>query len=261
MSVGSVFTNYGLMRSGGLFLSNPNDRQQNCVFSLPEANQAHHKEWESFDPPLCSYELLYNAFRPNKNNYTTEETKRDCWSPQDEILQIPVHAILNRNDMTKLGSGSAGGVYKAILKLNGAGADDVCIAAVKSNICRLIDKKTGWTSCLSDRTVENNAKGIESEFMGAFLYLATRKAGIEVPSLIPTWGLVVNNDLDTSTIVGKNITYPAMVGAVMPLRKFTTVEEIVEYEMSELLPSSVVRRTIRHGISRPHEQKYWHPHR
>eukprot|EP00978_Attheya_sp_CCMP212_P006544 scaffold15153_cov40-Attheya_sp.AAC.1 len=64
--------------------------------------------------------------------------------------------------------------------------------------------------------------------MGAFLFIATRKAGIEVPSLIPTWGVVVNKDLETSTIVGNNIIYPAMLGALMPLRKFTTLEEIVE---------------------------------
>eukprot|EP00978_Attheya_sp_CCMP212_P028867 scaffold100834_cov36-Attheya_sp.AAC.1 len=107
LCIGSIFSNYGLLRSGGLHLSNPNDYEQNCPFSLLETNQAHPPKWKSSDPPLCSYELLYNAFRPNSK--TTEETKRDCWSPQDEILQIPVDAILNRNDMTKVGSGSNGG--------------------------------------------------------------------------------------------------------------------------------------------------------
>eukprot|EP00978_Attheya_sp_CCMP212_P033277 scaffold133623_cov55-Attheya_sp.AAC.2 len=252
--IGCIFFNYSFLRSFGLSyyirLNDLNDYQHGQPLSLLVANNNNNtnknnnnntKRSKSPTPPQCSYELLYNAFRPNKMKKTSDnKKKRDCWSPQDEILQIPVDSILNRNTMSKsqLGSGSKGGVYTAILKLDGAG--NVCTAALKTQECKKSGGKKGWTSCVHHESayyVDNHAS-IAREFMGGFLYIATRKAGIELPSLIPTWGVVVTDHEPYSRIPQTNITYPIIVGVVMPIRKLTTVLDIVEYEMSHLIPNT-----------------------
>eukprot|EP00978_Attheya_sp_CCMP212_P040877 scaffold227774_cov53-Attheya_sp.AAC.3 len=90
---------------------------------------------ESSSPPPCSYELLHKAFRhrsdqtkkqSDEDEVTTEQRqpqrqrqpRDDCWRPEEEVLQIPVDAILNRRDMDGIGAGSKGGVYQAIIQLD-----------------------------------------------------------------------------------------------------------------------------------------------
>eukprot|EP00978_Attheya_sp_CCMP212_P039266 scaffold202776_cov30-Attheya_sp.AAC.1 len=79
---------------------------------------------ESSSPPPCSYELLHKAFR-HRSDQTKKQsdedkvtTEQDCWRPEEEVLQIPVDAILNRHDMDGIGAGSKGGVYQAIIQLD-----------------------------------------------------------------------------------------------------------------------------------------------
>jgi hypothetical protein len=92
------------------------------------------------------------------------------------------------------------------------------------------------------------------EWMGAFLWIAMRKAGIEFPSFIPTWGVVVVDDDPKETpntnghptnnkvrlqptMVGTNGTddsfLQTIVGVVMPLVKFETIKEMTKHEPTD----------------------------
>eukprot|EP00978_Attheya_sp_CCMP212_P030456 scaffold112068_cov49-Attheya_sp.AAC.3 len=126
---------------------------------------------ESSSPPPCSYELLHKAFRhrsdqtkkqSDEDELTTEQRQRqpqDCWRPEEEVLQIPVDAILNRHDMDGIGAGSKGGVYKSIIQLDYttmSGNDHVlCTAALKTEECRPIVMGRTPSSSL-DRLEEHN---------------------------------------------------------------------------------------------------------
>mmetsp|Transcript_20143 Transcript_20143/g.36554 ORF Transcript_20143/g.36554 Transcript_20143/m.36554 type:complete len:233 (+) Transcript_20143:601-1299(+) len=75
--------------------------------------------------------------------------------------------------------------------------------------------------------------------MGGFLFIVTRKAGIELPSLIPTWGMVIDNKHPHSMTVGTNISYPFIVGVVMPIREFKTLKEVKKsQELTNLIPKT-----------------------
>uniref|UniRef100_A0A7S2UCL7 Uncharacterized protein n=2 Tax=Attheya septentrionalis TaxID=420275 RepID=A0A7S2UCL7_9STRA len=116
-----------------------------------------------------------------------------------------------------LGEGDNGGVYRAILKLDGAG--NMCTVGLK--------------------TKKRHRNKIWREFMGGFLFIVTRKAGIELPSLIPTWGMVIDNKHPHSMTVGTNISYPFIVGVVMPIREFKTLKEVKKsQELTNLIPKT-----------------------
>eukprot|EP00978_Attheya_sp_CCMP212_P004237 scaffold9310_cov51-Attheya_sp.AAC.1 len=96
------------------------------------------------------------------------------------------------------------------------------------------------------------------EWMGAFLWIAMRKAGIEFPSLIPTWGVVVMMDDPTNDTNGHLTNYKEqfqpktmvgtingtdhhsflqnkMVGVVMPLVEFETIKDMTEQEQEPIM--------------------------
>jgi hypothetical protein len=211
-------------------------------YSLDQRSQDN--DVESSSPPQCSYELLYKAFRhrtdtmkKSDDEEATEQPPRDCWRPEDEVLQIPVDAILNRHEMDGIGAGSKGGVYQAIIQLDETDSTEVCIAALKTEECRPMERGTlreeknnddDWISCVDPSARSWDESDMNKEFMGAFVFVAARKAGImELPGIIPTWGLVVNKE-NPSTIVGANIVYPSVVGTIMPLKKFKTFTDLAE---------------------------------
>eukprot|EP00550_Attheya_septentrionalis_P007400 CAMPEP_0198295638 /NCGR_PEP_ID=MMETSP1449-20131203/28823_1 /TAXON_ID=420275 /ORGANISM="Attheya septentrionalis, Strain CCMP2084" /LENGTH=425 /DNA_ID=CAMNT_0043996009 /DNA_START=233 /DNA_END=1510 /DNA_ORIENTATION=- len=210
---------------------------------------------ESSPPPPCSYELLYKAFRHHSDmnekmdKYEATEQQqqqpRDCWRPEDEVLQIPVDAIANRHDLDAIGGGSKGGIFTAIIKLDATigNTDTVCTAALKTEECRPMKRETleedadDWISCVDPRARSSDYGDMRKEFMGAFVFVAARKSGTDLPGIIPTWAIVVD-DKYPSTMVGTNISYPFVVGAIMPLMKFKTFEAIENASLTHLVPNN-----------------------
>eukprot|EP00978_Attheya_sp_CCMP212_P005494 scaffold12297_cov56-Attheya_sp.AAC.2 len=195
---------------------------------------------KSSSPQPCSYESLYDSFHSTSTTKKSDDqvTNRDCWSPKDEILQIPVDAIINRDNMGTLGEGSNGGVYRAILKLDGAG--NMCSVGLKTEKCEVSTNNNGnGTNNDPMSCVLYGHNNMWKEFMGGFLFIAMRKAGIELPSLIPTWGMVVDNKHPHSMTIVTNISYPFIVGAVMPIREFKTFKKVKNsQELTNLIPKT-----------------------
>jgi hypothetical protein len=158
-------------------------------------------------------------------------------------LQIPVDAIVNNGNMEELGAGTKGGVYRALLNLDGSG---MCTIGLKTRQCRYSqkEKRDEKTSCANNNTkqpdeYQDERNGMRKEFMGAFLFMATRKAGIDLPSLIPTWGMVVDNDKQKPpSIVGENISYPHVVGMVMPLREMIQIKAVTDQNLTDIAPKT-----------------------
>eukprot|EP00978_Attheya_sp_CCMP212_P042137 scaffold252016_cov48-Attheya_sp.AAC.2 len=195
---------------------------------------------KSSSPQPCSYESLYDTFHSTSTTKKIDDqvTNRDCWRPKDEVLQIPVDAIINRDNMESLGKGHNGGVYRAILKLDGAG--NTCTVGLKTEKCNVSTNNNG-TGTHNDQLscVYGDRNKMWKEFMGGFLFIAMRKAGIELPSLIPTWGMVVDKKHPHSMTVGTNISYPFIVGALMPIREFKTLQDVKKsQELTNLIPKT-----------------------
>jgi hypothetical protein len=68
---------------------------------------------------------------------------------------------------------------------------------------------------------------MRKEFMGAFVFVAARKAGTDLPGIIPMWGLVVEDE-NPSTMVGTNISYPSVLGAIMPPQEIQNIRSYRE---------------------------------
>eukprot|EP00978_Attheya_sp_CCMP212_P048853 scaffold584785_cov110-Attheya_sp.AAC.1 len=145
--------------------------------------------------------------------------------------------------MDLLGAGSKGGVYRAILNLDGAGnsGNRTCTVGLKTEECKYSQNGKGKDDRIS--CIHRNAQTHEDdnmmwkEFMGAFLFIATRKAGIDLPSLIPTWGMVVDEQ-QPPTIVGENISYPHIVGMVMPIRELITIKDVADQNLIDIAPKT-----------------------
>lgn len=156
--------------------------------------------------PNCSYNDLESSF------YTPSPPHNEsgCWELSDEVLRIPIQAVTNRDCTEKLGRGSNGFVHRAFIKLRDS---TLCAVAVKTAKCQYPQRDESNISCLHSDAVRKNGQFQAScELMGALLYISSRKAHLELPGLLPTWGVIQNN----STILG----------TVMPVIDFKTLQDL-----------------------------------
>lgn len=161
--------------------------------------------------PRCTYEMLRSVY-----NSPLENTRnaRDCWRFEDHVLKLPQQAIVNRNCMKFLGKGSKGIVHQAIISLNATnvtnvtGARGLCIAAVKTDQCEDLRNDRNPVSCLQTNSslLKGTTSHMNSERMGALIFLASQRAHRDISGLLPTWGLVEANDV--------------VIGAIMPMLSF-----------------------------------------
>ena len=176
----------------------------------------------SVDAPLCTYELLKESFPRNEDKGSEE-----CWSLEDDILIVPLDAITNKDDMELLGTGSKGVVHKGIVRL---GEDQYCSIAIKTDRCKNEKTNKRFRSCLEKDTVlmKNAQSFMEAEYMGALLFLAMKKAGIELPGLLPTYGIVSDSSPDNSDAQDNTSHWldSTSAGILMPIIKFEAVDEL-----------------------------------
>jgi len=157
--------------------------------------------------PVCSFQDLNRTF---SSSLSPREECQDTWSLKDTILRVPYTAIINRNNMEKLGQGYKGGVHKALLQVTNDNGNDYssCWAAVKTDHCHYIwtlqtifrrNSDREGTACVADYAFRrNDASYLLGEYTGTLpfytAYLNNDK-GLEelMEGLLPTWGVIVTS--------------------------------------------------------------------
>ena len=101
-----------------------------------------------------------------------------------------MEAIVDRDNMEILGVGNKGVVYKATVQINKSG--NFCSIAIKTDKCRNVRTHELYISCIHRDAVRMEAghSFMGSEYMGALPFPASQKSVIDLPGLLPTWGLV-----------------------------------------------------------------------
>lgn len=165
--------------------------------------------------PACTFAQLENAF----GHKTKFNHPQDCWSLKDEILRVPIQAIINRRHLEPLGHGFKGSVHKAVLQID---SNQFCTVAVKSDHCHTLHfYGFSGTSCLQPYTfLWNAASYVGGEYTGALPFYAHHQEAVE--GLLPTWAVVEDRDhpqksrLPRSWLAGAPHPDPAIKGVVMP---------------------------------------------
>jgi len=206
----------------------------------------------STDPPPCTFEQLASAF-PRRRvlpDDKDDDSSKKCWSLKEQILRVPATAIQNRENLTYLGNGNKGMVYKVILDLSSKGSDDLndrkqqCIAAVKTEKCiwkthhedgNVITERG---SCVDPRATERLKALMATEYTGALLYyamkqkMAVNETGVHdftKHGFLPTWGVVY--DRERHIITSKKDGHPAthtdssILGVIIPYVPITPLSE------------------------------------
>jgi len=211
----------------------------------------------STDLPPCTFEQLAGTF-PRKRvlrDDKEDDSLEKCWSLKEQILRVPATAIQNRENLTFLGNGHMGTVYKVILELSTStvmpkGSDDLndrkqqCIAAVKTERCIWKthhedgNVTTERGSCLDPRATKRATALMATEYTGALLYYAMKqkKAMNETGvhdftkyGFLPTWGVMY--DRESHIITSEHDAYhathtdPSILGVIMPYVPFTPLSE------------------------------------
>ena len=157
----------------------------------------------------CTYEKLRESFFVDKDS-------DGCWRLEDEILKVPEDAIINRNDMELLGIGTKGVVYKAYVRLNEFGS--VCTAAIKSDQCMNVETGEIHRSCIEEGSIpmDPSISFMGPEYMGALVSISAMKSGLDLPGLLPTWGVLTSPELGESNFSA----------ILMPLVDFDPLDDI-----------------------------------
>jgi len=185
----------------------------------------------SFAPSVvkkCKFEDLATSFRSPRDS---SHQSSACWKIEDEIVEIPTSAILNRNNMTRLGRGFKGGVFKALIQLKD---ESTCYAALKTDQCSSNQGRNYRYSvpCVADGAYKTSQSFMKGEITGMLVHYAFYRRGLEVPQgILPTYAVVkAAKAPKTMKYEGRsnNITYPAedplQIGVIMPLREFDDIE-------------------------------------
>ena len=182
--------------------------------------------------PLCTFEMIHEAFKVKD---ALRNASQGCWRAQDEILRIPPSAIMNREKMRFIGRGSKGVVHEAILKLN-ADNDKACACAIKTDKCQNHVTNERFVSCIHPDAVQmaGTESFMQSEYIGAMVFAASRKVDVDLNGLLSTWGVIVEESSKPHEIRG----------AIMPILNFETLEHIAKssdsnYNQRKKLPDAM----------------------
>ena len=113
-------------------------------------------------------------------------------------------------------------VHKAVVKLNGEGG--LCIVAIKTDKCKHARSGEAYISCLHTDAIrmDGSESFMNSEYMGSLLFQASRKARLDFPGVLPTWGIVQGS----ATVNGIDGSEQFIQGAVMPIVHFKTMGDV-----------------------------------
>ena len=180
--------------------------------------------------PHCQFEQLAESF-PNKKAYknnNNSSSKEQCWSLHNEVLKVPSTAITNRNYLTKLGQGQGGAVFRALIELKDG---SFCQCALKTDLCQesiFFHQKKDSVSCVQDGSyLLKGFSFLGGEFTGMLVQYSYYRRDLEPPDgILPNWAVVkatsLRQDLWVPSWWGYRASDPAVIGVLMPLRKFTS---------------------------------------
>jgi hypothetical protein len=194
--------------------------------------------------PLCTYEDLLESFPPKKRLPTADNTRGCSWSLEEEIIRIPLAAIVDRGRVP--GGGKLGTVQKAIIRLKQTTHGPTeCVAALKTDQCHSASWFFGGSrSCLDSPVQQSGDRSyLGAEYTGALLWYGLQQQRrnqqsqiqISEEGILPTWAIIVQEGSSDVTKRSDNKgihmryphTDPNIVGVVMPLRSFRTVSDIL----------------------------------
>ena len=210
----------------------------------------------------CSLQDLQQSFAVPRT--TTVGDDASCWQVKEEIVQVPVESIVNRNHMRPLGAGYKGTVRQALIQLkhvddnnnfpNEPSSPDLCWAALKSDHCHILF----WSNLFFDRTgiscvqdgafLWNDASYLGGEYNGAMLSAAARRKfgdnHHQALGLLPTFGIVVRDRplwtrYSRDNLQGMPHPNRLVVGSIMPLhRSLVKLRAYGQLEPQHFLPSA-----------------------
>lgn len=182
----------------------------------------------------CEFEDLAHSFsNRRRSNHNDDKTEQSCWKIEDEYLEVPTTAILNRNHLRKLGRGGAGAVFRALIQLSN---DQVCYVALKTDHCQdhfWSAQKKDSVACVQDGAyLLQGHSSLKGEITGMVMHYSFYRRGLEPPpGLLPSWAVVkapASNHIRWIWLLLPRWTgyvYPAhdptIAGIIMPLRKVT----------------------------------------
>ena len=181
----------------------------------------------------CEFEDLAQSFiNPRQSLNEKRTAKHKCWKLQNEVIQVPTTAIINRNHLTKLGQGKAGAVFKALVQLQHT--PRVCYCALKTDLCQesLWFKKEDSVSCVKDGSyLMKGFSFLMGEFTGMLVQYSFYRRGLEPPpGIMPNWAVVKAKSSKLGWWVPSFWGYRAkdstIVGILMPLRKFQGIYDL-----------------------------------
>ena len=215
--------------------------------------------YADLDAPICTFGHIAHSFARTSSTSSTdidEQMQRpmtSCWHLESEIVEVPVTAIRNREDMPKLGQGLCGGVFMALVELDGeqqpTDTDETtarfCWAALKTDLCgkgkgawwRRFQARTGKAvPCVVSGTVYEWVSFLHGEITGMLLPYSYWRRNLELPTagILPTLAVVSDPTRDTpfQNLVRWFFSWipyqphnPTHVGVIMPLGKFKSLTD------------------------------------
>ena len=203
--------------------------------------------------PTCTFDQLYSIFSSRDPRPSHDESR--CWSLQEEILRVPTKAIANFDSPEHIGNGNMGSVSKVVVALHGnsqtitPNEPSYCVAAMKtdfrsSDFCtkEIFPHPTRWfhkqmlLSCIDAYVFRKSYLG--AEYTASMAFYAQRRAGIEIPGLLPTWAVVQDglDEEDSKAALWQQLTHRFLLGrphtdvnvrgVLMPLRSFDVLADI-----------------------------------
>ena len=243
-------------------------RSRNLADSIENGHEKAASSTPPSAPPACTFMQLYTAFGPSLQDDTTSFSS--CWSLEDRILRVPVSSVHDSKDAA-LGKGSSGGVYQATLQVPSLSTKDknqgdaapmsFCTVAVKTDHCfdtneeHSLENKNQARSCLSskstttavtalrngasltpsaeqqDRNLKVYKSFLQGEYTGALPWYAQFLTGEYQDGLIPTWGLIVDEEEEGGKTMGVIMPLQPMA---MSLQKYMNTPTNKEEEPSDM---------------------------
>lgn len=213
-----------------------------------------------WNAPLCTFPELVKAFgdkdaqdkllldQPIQHHHDRSLEAHTCWSLEQLMLRVPAAAILNRDQLVKLGNGRKGVVHKVVVALTSPETEMMqqCIAAVKSDCCYAPEyhfanpqnDKDGTAMCSSCISTGSNvlvrAKSfLRGEYTGALPWYAQVLSKHDpFPGLLPTWALITDETrplrhrfVPHKLLGGSPHPDASVLGVLMPIRPFQSLDE------------------------------------
>jgi len=202
----------------------------------------------------CTYSELHEAFGVSNQktfdfDYNATKSKsnsNECWSLSNSILRVHTSHIVNRRHLKFFGHGYKGGVAKGLIQTKRHASP--CAVAIKTDLCRLPwsdVREKDRESCVTPGAFYWRGQSyLGSEYMGILpfqtLYNAGIDASVDMKGMIPTWGVIEGyawSTIPRSRWYGRVHPDPRVLGTIMPLRHFKTLNDVDETLLISYVPN------------------------